>query len=128
MTTSQNYNQPTPPNPPADPGPRRTRRFSAVVVVSTAIAALTAGGLTGLAIGGMTSGASESCHAAVVSADTAMELYSESLDHAADGIRGYSNDDPWAIRRASDGLGDISEELTPVLDDYHESRTECYSG
>ena len=108
----------TPPAPPK-------RRKVAVPVAIAAAAAFVVGGFAGGALTASLGEDDDSCKAAVTQANEAIDLYSDSLDLAADGIRGYSNNDPWAIREASDSIGSNSDRLAPVLLEYYTNEQEC---
>lgn len=126
-------NQYTPPNqhpstPPATTLTREKPSKPAVMrvlpLVAGGLALLALGGIGGAAIGHSTTNET-ACVKAVELSDQAIDIYSEAINEAANGVNAVASNNSYLIRQSTNKISDLTDELTPVLTDYYLAQDQC---
>ena len=126
-------NQYTPPNqnpgpPPVKPltltEPQEPAVMRVLPFVAGGLALLALGGIGGAAIGHSTTNET-ACVKAVELSDQAIDIYSEAINEAANGVSAVASNNSYLMRQSTNKISDLTDELTPVLTEYYLAQDQC---
>lgn len=123
-TSPNQYPGPRPGNPLTRTEPQEPAVMRVLPFVAGGLTLLALGGIGGAAIGHSTTNET-ACVKAVELSDQAIDIYSEATNEAANGINAVAANDSYRVRQSTNRIGELTDELYPVLTDYYAAQDHC---